>query len=303
MTISELIISNWGSEPARRGRPILEDRWSGGSEAARASSGALHALKANPALGWAFANRIVDAGRTFPLAKKKGFRWINAAISLLLAEQRGAEPSAEASAVIRARELDGSPSMGFVLRAALMAVDATVELVATSFKLPVDAVEAYENLFFNILDRKVDFGFISKIVEGDDSRSMAFAREQAGVGAADHLLAIARVGTVQDVLVAAGLCKAEELSSSAASEALRQQALTAAVAWFTDPGNHDKTPPQLVALGLDLVKRMSLQPDPAGGADARSGFGALFASQFESDAASIRKSLDEMALESTNPSN
>ncbi len=223
MTISEieLIISHWGSDPVCRVRPILEDRWSGGSEGGRASSGALDALKANPGLGWAFANRIVDAGRTCPLAKKKGsFRWINAAISLLLAEQRGAEPPAEASAVTRARELDGSPSMGPVLRATLLAVDGTLELVATSLKLPVDVLAAYEALFFHILDRKDDLDYVVQIVEGDKSRSVAFAREQAGVGAANRLLAIARVGTVQDVLVAAGLSKAEELSSSAGRDPL-----------------------------------------------------------------------------------
>lgn len=305
MTITEIeiLIAHWGTDPTRRVRPILEDRWSGESKTGRAHDSGVRALKATPGLGWAFANHIVDGGRTSPLAKKKGFRWIHAAISLLLAEQRGAEPPAEASAVIRARELDGSPTMRPLLRATLLAVDASLELVATSLKLPVDAVAAYQDLFFNVLDRKDDLDYVIQIVEGDNTRSMAFAREQAGVGPANRLLAIARVGTVQDVLVAAGLSKAEELSSSAASESLRLRVLVAAVDWFTDPGNHEKDPPQLVALGLDLVKRMSLQPDPAGAADTGSGLGALFASQFESDAHAIRRGMDELALESTRQSN
>ena len=301
MTIAEIeiIISHWGSEPARPVRPILEERWSGDSKSGSEFSDGGRALRENPGLGWAFAKRIVIGGRTYPLVKKKNrFHRVSAAIALLLAEQRGGAPASEALVVSQARELDGSPSVRPVLRAALLAVDATLELVATSLKLSVEVVDAYQDLFFNVLDRKDDFEYISKLVGGDNSPSVAFAREQAKVSATDPLLAVARIGTVQDVMVAAGLSNAEELSSAAVSETLRRNALSAAIAWFADPGNQNKAPSQLVALGLDLVKRMSQQPDQAETADASSGMGAFFASQFESDGTNIRGGMDDLVLES-----
>lgn len=220
-------------------------------------------LKANPGLGWAFANRIAGSGRANPLVKKKEFRMINAAILLLCADQRGEKPPSSTDIVNRARELDESAVMKPVLRAALLATDGTLETVAAALHLPVEVLSAYHDLFFNVLDRKDDLEYMRMIIEGSTSPSMAFVLEQAGRSAVDPLLKIARNGTVDDVMTAAGLGKVVKREIWENTAALSQQAMTAAADWFLQAGNRHKSPPELVKLGLALVRRTVLPAEPA----------------------------------------
>lgn len=294
MTISEIevLIVSFDHEPIRPDLPILADPWSARRKQNNHSVEEVLALKSNPSLGWEFAERIAESGRKSPLPKSEGFRWVNLAVELMFAERSGSRTPAEAVPVLKARQLEHSDVMGPIVRASLLGVDATTEVVAAALDLEPEVVFAYSDLFFNVIDRRDDRDYIQRLIRGNIPQSEAFACELAGITPETSLLTIASVGTVADVVVAAGLGKSRAQSSAALSETLRQEGLAAAVTWFAVPRNEHKPISPLVALGLSIAKHIDFQPGMAGPQDTHPPMAQSFQEQFEADAVNIRGELD-----------
>jgi len=289
----ELLISHWGKEPVGPLRPVLIDRWAKPDRTAGGSPEGLQALRANPRLGWDFACRLVQSGRPWPLAKKKDCHWIQAAVILLLAERSSSRRTADSSPVAGARELNESALMGRVVRAALLALDATVEVVAEALNVPNEVIGALDALFFNVLERKGDQEYIQGLVRGNVPASRAFTFEQAGLSSTDNLLAIAYSGTVEDVLIAAGLRQIEMQTSAELANALRRKSLAAAVAWFTGNPSGRTPPPSIVTLGLEVAKQIDIQSNPESSDIGFTRMGSILSAQLQEDYKALSASVDE----------
>lgn len=282
----EVVVSLFGPSLIAQNLPALADRWSSHLQPANDTPEGRLALRNDPRLGWRFAQRLAASGDTATLAKIKGLRWINAGVAFLTAGQPTANSSAEFYHVEMANALDDCKT-GQMLRACLLATDASVEIVAAALKLHADTVAAYHSLFFNVMGRRGDIEFM----HGLESRhnSVSFARQQAGLSGGDFLLAVARHGPVKGVLVAEGMRPGDEESRSAMTEALQRKGVKAATEWLSVPGNAHKEIPPFVALGLDIARNYRFVAETE---HLRcSGMGALINAQLELDGESVRRSI------------
>ena len=119
-----------------------------------------------PDCGWFVVERLCAANMAFPIFPEgKINRLFQARLWKMWPDLYGDHPSI--APVIHAHSLhaDGSNlATRAVLNAALIAKDATIETVAAALGLPEKTVEAYEVLFFNVLDRRDDAMYLCKIV-------------------------------------------------------------------------------------------------------------------------------------------
>jgi hypothetical protein len=279
----ELVVSLFGPKLNAQNLPVQPERWPSNPEPAHDSAEGRRALSLDPRLGWRFAQQLAKSGDTVTLAKVKEIGWISAAVEFLTTKGATANSSDEFHHVEMAEALDHGET-GRVLRACLLAVDVSVERVAAAFKLAEESVSAYHSLFFNVIGRRNDIEFIHRLE--DMHHSVSFAREQGGLAGGDPLLAVARIGTVEDVLVAAGIRPAEEMSPAALVETLQHGGLAAAAEWFKIPGNANKEIAPFVALGLDVAKRVPLPAETAG--LHAYNMGDLFSAQLDEDAENVR---------------
>jgi hypothetical protein len=105
------------------------------------------------------------AGMAFPMFPEGKLVWLyRAHLWLQNSDRYDDHPSFHP--VIHALELNSNPShRGFkaLLQALLIAEDSTFELIAEALNLPRPTVEAYDSLFFNMMDRREDFLYLQHV--------------------------------------------------------------------------------------------------------------------------------------------
>jgi hypothetical protein len=113
----------------------------------------------NPQFGYDFARVFAQSRQKLPLVIGSAERWICEAYRM---EKDGVYSEAVSDAISWVYPpLD---HIGTAVSALLLARDATVPKVAGRLGLPLESVEAYEQLFFNVLDRKSDITYLTSIV-------------------------------------------------------------------------------------------------------------------------------------------
>jgi hypothetical protein len=205
-----------------------------------------------PNLGWRVGSSIGkrDPGQSVRISsvlKRHGYRWVDAAIFW----KRGGEGAArwvpDVADVSAAYDLHADTETTALLRAALFATDSTPETVAHVMSLPVAVVQAFDALFFNVLDRKEDVIYRRKIVEEDSGYGRDMIRKITGESGCPDLLQIAFEGSLNEVMVAARRSSVEQTEANLVRNT-RLVALRAAAE--CDRGK--KAP--LVTLGLAIAR-------------------------------------------------
>ena len=121
----------------------------------------------NPSFGWHTARAFARARTTFPLVAIGRDRWLFRAYLLHL------NPNGHSDLSVReAYNISRQPSTSAKLKAMLITglgdpIDAHLDIVAAKSGIPRPTVEAFEVLFFNVLDRHQDGAYISHIVYPD----------------------------------------------------------------------------------------------------------------------------------------
>ena len=160
-----------------------------------------------------------------------------------------------------------------VLNAALIAGDATIEAVAAALNLPVNTVEAYEVLFFNVIDRKEDPMYL---------RNIAYPETRL-VETLDHYLEetdpdtlLLRIGYnqgLQQVLLAAGLQDNPAAGMTGAEAAVQfKDGMLATSIKLVAAGflNYEKKHPAIKG-AMEFIKASKTSRQAAGGAKDEAG--------------------------------
>jgi hypothetical protein len=127
-------------------------------------AGAFVQIHSNSAFGWHIARAFARARMPFPVTVTGRDHWLFSAYMMHL------DPVAFRSrAVETAFQISQQPGLSAKLKAMLMTglgdpIDAHLNLVAGKTGIPRHTVEAFEILFFNVLDRHQDGAYLSEIV-------------------------------------------------------------------------------------------------------------------------------------------
>jgi hypothetical protein len=161
-------------------------------------------LKDRPDFGWHVATTCFMRGCTFRLLTKPAYRWIAEAARLCVIQSGGGDPAegdrAMLSAITAAHEihLNATPAR-LLLHATMLAEDATAAKVALALGLDPLVVEAYDAVFYNVLERKDRWTYLRQAVKFGVTRERGMEPphnpEEEGV-----LLRAALNGRVYDVM-------------------------------------------------------------------------------------------------------
>ena len=125
-----------------------------------------------PNFGWVMGHQMGIRGWTSPLLGKPPYRWVS--LVLKLVETRFKEGITDPAVMIvseaDALNMNRDSPLRVLLNATLLARDATVETVAGALGLDPQLVDAYADLFFNVLDRKDEPAYLQKAVKAALSR-------------------------------------------------------------------------------------------------------------------------------------
>lgn len=286
----ELLIPQWGTPAAR---PVLADPWDRPRDPLRQQAATAASLKDRPDFGWALAERLAKSGCTCTLLKRPAYRWVRAAMQLLTAGQSASRRLKDVTVVSQAREIHEFDLLRPVVNAALMTRNATARSVADALHLDVAVVEAYDSLFFSILDRKNDLAYVRKLL-GSGDKSLLIVSRHVAPSDEEVLLSVGFKGTIEDVLRHAGCTGgAGDETMEDLSKRLLRNLLVAGADWTASPNCLRQSPPAMVAHAIDLVKKS--KSDPAQEAPIQLGMniGSLMREQLERDAQQIRRGVDE----------
>lgn len=207
-----------------------------------------------PNLGWRVASLIAKRNpdhlklmQSSSITGQHAYRWVSAAVTLRKHGERFGKWFPEVADVTAASDLHAEPRITVALKAALFSTNSTPATVAHSMSLSVPVVQAFDALFFNVLDRKDDLLYRRKIVEDDNGYGRDLIRKISGERDWPDLLKIASEGTLQDVMVAARISMQEETEDSLVRKT-RMDALRAVV-----ENKHGSKSP-LTALGVAIAK-------------------------------------------------
>ena len=120
----------------------------------------------DPAFGWYFARHFAKARESLPYAAHD-FPWIRRAYNVQRFGNKlnpRAFENNEPTATAISWEMPEFYNYGIMVKGLLLAPDATVEKIAELTNLNIDAIRAYEQLFFNVLDRKADTAYLCRLV-------------------------------------------------------------------------------------------------------------------------------------------
>lgn len=125
----------------------------------------------NVAFGWYISNQFANAGLGFPIPMMGRDSWVFKAFLMQLDPYTYYDKHI-ATAYHIAFTPTGAPDLGAKLRAMILSVrdlDPVVHInkVAQVSGLPYKTVEAFESLFYNVLDRRLDGAYISSEVYPD----------------------------------------------------------------------------------------------------------------------------------------
>lgn len=249
---------------------------------------AAQAFKNRPDFGWAIARKLATAGKTPAMLKKPECRWLRKAVVLIMAPHK-VEDDPDLRAIADARDLHDDPNIRAMVQAALLTPAATVESVAGALGLEPLVIDAYEALFFNILDCR-DLTYLRKAVTSRPTdQPTAYA---ADTGAADYraLLEAGFNGSLQEVLQLAGCARAGNHATDSPAENLMQKILAAGNAWLAGHRNPSALPP-MVAQAIDIAKRSIIRTQDTPDLDHQSTgvFWELVGNQFKADVKSLEE--------------
>lgn len=285
----ELLIPQWGA-PATR--PVLADPWELPCGQFRQQAATNACLSDLPDFGWVLAERLSASGRNCTLLNRPAYRWILAAVQMLNGGPRASRRLKDPEIVSQAREIHAS-EMRPVINAALMTPAATARSVAKALNLDTTVVEAYESLFFNILERKNDIAYVRKLLGAGESSPLMVSRHTTPSDE-EVLLSIGFKGTLEDVLrQVGGTGGAGDESVEELSERLLHNLLAAGADWTASPGSRRLAPPALVTHAIDFVKKSKVEKPDEVQPQAGLGIGSLLRDQLEKDAATIRRGVEQ----------
>lgn len=133
--------------------PDLDERARRILEPGQASLSQLNFLD-EPAFGWRVATRLGLGHFTLSLLDRPCYQWVAGGVRLW-SSLDNLNSAPRALIVQRAFELLLAPGLRHMyLNAALLACDASIDSVAQAFDLDTPVVEAYSDLFFNVIDRR-----------------------------------------------------------------------------------------------------------------------------------------------------
>lgn len=210
-----------------------------------------------PDCGWVVVELLCAANMKFPIFPEgKINRLFQARLWKMWPDQYGDHPSIAPVRHAHSLHADGANlATRTILNAALMAKDATIEKVAAALGLPEKTIEAYEALFFNVLDRRDDALYLRNIVY-PESRLVELCDNYLEETSLDVLLL--RIGYnsgLEAVLYAAGL-KDNPTANMTATEAAAalEQAIMSTGCGLAGAGllNGEKMHPTIKAT-MDLV--------------------------------------------------
>lgn len=112
-------------------------------------------VMSQPDFGWSMAMSMASTGWTSGRLDKPCFRWVKLAVKFVSGVAGEHGDADGLSAVAGAFEIYMKPTPDrLFLHAALLARDATAASVADALSLDAMVVEAYDSLFYSVLDRK-----------------------------------------------------------------------------------------------------------------------------------------------------
>ena len=292
MTIKEigLLVAQWKPDPPR---PILVDPWERLTKSFGQQKAIIADLKDRPDFGWALAKRLATSGRNSTLLKRPTYRWLRAAVQLLTAGPSASRRLKDVTVVSQARGIHEIDQLRPVVNAALMTRDVTARTVADALHLDVAVVEAYDSLFFNILDRKNDLAYVRKLLGSGDSSQLMVSRHIAPSDE-EVLLSVGFKGTIEDVLRHAGcMGGAGDDSTEDLSNRVLRNLLIAGADWTASPNCLRQSPPAMVAHAIDLVKKSKSDSTQEAPIQLGMNIGSLMREQLERDAQQIRRGVEE----------
>jgi hypothetical protein len=215
-------------------------------------------------LGWALAERLAVSRRSCAILKRREYRWIQAAKNLHSGGVIATKHLKDMEVVEQARQLHESDEIRSVLNAVLLTRGATAQTVADALKIkPVDVIEAYNDLFFNVLNRKDDLGYLRKLL-GHGRNDSLFIDVSSLPTAEENLLAAGFKGSIDDVLRLAGFAtESDDETEEELSSRMTRKMLKIAGDYLDTPDALKKAPPAIVSHALDMVKKSKVEQPPA----------------------------------------
>ena len=116
-----------------------------------------------PDAGWVLALRMSSGSRISDLVEQPAYKWVRNAMRFWENPGHARSGGPELLVTYAAAILHTNSINRDFLRAALLTQDATIESVAAVLRLKPLFVEAFEALFFNVLDRKDDHAYRLKV--------------------------------------------------------------------------------------------------------------------------------------------
>jgi hypothetical protein len=171
---------------------------------------------------------------------------------------------------------------------------ATVQTVADALKIkPIAVVEAYNDLFFNVLNRKDDLAYLKTIL-GHGRNDSLFIDVSSLPTAEENLLKAGYEGTIDDVLRLSGLVNGgEEESEEDLSKRVKRQILKRGVNYLNSPDALKKPLPPIVSHAIELVKKAPAEQTPAFDPDGLGDFAGAARAILEGNKKIVEASIEQ----------
>ena len=235
----------------------------------------LYHLYHNPAFGWHVVECLCDLNRDLPIFPEGKLRWLFRALLWKTSpELYGDHPSVVP--VIDAWDInsgEANRATRAVLNAALIAEDATIEAVAAALNLPVNTVEAYEVLFFDVIGRKDNPMYLRNVAYPNTRLEETLDNYLEETDPDTLLLRIGYNQGLQQVLLAAGLQgnPAADMTEGEAAVQFKDEMLATSIklvaAGFL---NYEKKHPAIKG-AMEFIKASKTSRQTAGGAKDEAG--------------------------------
>jgi hypothetical protein len=157
-----------------------------------------------PDFGRTMASQLFNTGLELPSIGAPAYRWLLRGVEHL--ESLGKTPSGNSDllAVCEADTLQKSADNRLLIQAALLGWDASTESVAAALNLAPPVVNAYSDLWFNVVDRRDEPAYRAKAVEAALTRP-GMLYDARNVHPNDEaLIRTGLKGTLADVMLLAG---------------------------------------------------------------------------------------------------
>lgn len=251
------------------------------------------------AFGWRAARRLADAQAAFPLFPSGRMHWVYLAWLFFQDQERYCghprfRPLIDA--YLLNASVDGRPSRE-ALNAMLITSEATLEEVARRSGMPLAVVDAYEALFFNVLDRREDHMFLRNLVY-PHSRMEEMLEGYFDKGNMGQILL--RMGynkTIDEVLYFAGFRSSygADLNYADAVDAFQTQVMTSGVILASNGFLMHRKQHVTINSARGIVQAGKIGGQEVVGGEAGGSLGDALSSQLAQDGRTIRAALGELS--------